>query len=307
LICVPLLLVGCNGAGDAAEPDALIQQLGTLDNRELDEASGLALSTRDSELLWVINDDGPPLLYAISRHGKHRGQVHISDAANQDWEDLAAFIYEGESYLVVADTGDNEGRRPFVTLYVVAEPGPTDQQAELAWRINYTYPDGPRDAESLAVDIIGKHFYVLSKRDIPAVLYSVPLKPDTDATVVATRLGAVAGLPQPSAREKSQAAKNGWSWQPTAMDFARDGRRAVILTYGGVYIFARSAGQDWPDALGGTALELKLGRLKNAEAILLDEEDQAALLTVEKRHAPLLRIDLSSAWLLHENNNAKSR
>jgi hypothetical protein len=303
LICVPLLLAGCFAGGE----DMPIRQVGSFENSELDEVSGLARSTDDAELLWVINDDGAPTLHGVSRTGQYRGGVAIADARNKDWEDLAAFVYEGQNYLVVADIGDNESRRPYVTLYVVAEPRMAEAEVPLAWRVNFRYPDGPRDAESLAVDATGGFFYVLSKRDVPAVLFAVPLRPTSEETIVARQVALLDSLPQPDDQERKNAGRNGWSWQPTAMDFAADGRSALILTYGGVYYFARDEQQSWPQALTGTALELKLGTIKNAEAIALDQDGMAAFLTVEKRRAPLFRIDLASARTWQKNNNANPR
>jgi hypothetical protein len=303
LICVPLLLAGCVAGGE----DTPIRQVGTFENSELDEASGLARSADDADLLWVINDDGAPTLHGVSRTGKYRGGVAIADARNEDWEDLAAFVYEGQSYLVVADIGDNESRRTHVTLYIVIEPGTDDDEVPLAWRVNFRYPDGPRDAESLAVDAAGEFFYVLSKRDVPAVLYTVPLRPTSGETIVARQVALLDSLPQPDEHERKNAARNGWCWQPTAMDFAADGRSALVLTYGGVYYYARDEQQSWPQALTGTALQLGLGTIKSAEAIALDADGLAAFLTVEKRRAPLFRIDLESARLWHENNVTNSR
>lgn len=303
LICVPILLAACSAAGD----NAVIRTVGTIDNRELDEASGLAHSRQDDELLWAVNDDGPPALYAISKRGEHRGLVTVTGAANKDWEDLAAFAYEGENYLVIADIGDNDARRAYVTLYVVAEPDPGEPAVALARRVDFHYPEGPRDAESLAVDVAGELFYILSKRDVPARLFTVPLRPAGDEPVLASQVGILDSLPQPSERQRKNGATSGWAWQPTAMDFAADGLSALVLTYGGVYFFARGERQSWPDALRNRALGFKLGQLKNAEAIALDKEGMAAYLTIEKQHAPLLRIDLTDAQTWHKNNSARLR
>lgn len=303
LICVPLLLSACLGNGDELRPDALIRQVGQLQDARLDEASGLARSARDPNLLWLINDDGPAVLHAVSLQGKYRGAVAINGAGNTDWEDLAAFSSAGGNYLVIADIGDNEARRDFVSLLVVPEPASDAQSADIAWRIDFSYPDGPRDAEALAVDSSGGMIYVLSKRDIPAVLYTLPLRPAGSATVVATRLASLDKLPQPSPREIEDAAGSGWYWQPTAMDIAADGRSALILTYQGVYRFARGEQQSWVDALSAMPLQFLLGSISQAEAITLAVDGDTAFLTVEKKHAPLYRLDLRPARSLHKNNN----
>jgi hypothetical protein len=196
---------------------------------------------------------------------------------------------------VIADIGDNHRRRKHVTLYVIEEPALDDSRAELAWRIDFSYPDGPRDAESLAVDSAGQRIYVLSKRDIPAVLYAMPLMPppdDAHDAIIATRLGEIDNLPQPSSREFRNAMGSGWHWQPTGMDFSVAGDRALILTYAGVYLYARDGKQTWLDALSGRPLGLSLGKIKKAESIAFAPDGDSAFVTVEKKHAALLRIDL---------------
>ena len=176
LIYTTLLLAACSAGGDdesaqLAEP--AIQVVGKLENQKINEASGLARSAITEDLLWVINDSGPAAVHAIDHVGGELGRVKIAGAENVDWEDLASFEYDGNAYLVVADIGDNHARRKHVTLYVIAEPTTETHRVEIAWRVDFTYPDGPRDAEALAVDASGGHFYVLSKRHIPAVLYEL--------------------------------------------------------------------------------------------------------------------------------------
>ncbi len=299
LICAPLLLAACTASDRDAETrspiepptESPIERVGTLENRKLDETSGLAHSRLDPGILWVINDDGPAVVYAIDHKGRERGRVNIADAKNKDWEDIASFSLDGTAYLVIADIGDNQSRRKHVTLYVIEEPALDDSRAELAWRIDFSYPDGPRDAESLAVDSIGERIYVLSKRDIPAVLYAMPLLDQHD-TIIATRLGEIDSLPQPTQRETRNAGGSGWYWQPTAMDFSVTGDRALILTYAGVNLYTRDGDQSWLGALSGHPLGLSLGKIKKAESIAFALDGDSAFVTVEKKHAALLRIDL---------------
>jgi len=303
LVCAPLLLAACTaGDGNAEtrssiEPptESPIQRVGTLENPKLDEASGLAHSTLDPGILWVINDGGPAVVHAIDHTGRERGRVKIADAKNKDFEDIASFSLDGTAYLVIADIGDNQAKRKHVTLYIIEEPALDDTRADIAWRIDFSYPDGPRDAESLAVDSAGQRIYVLSKRDIPAVLYAVPLLPRVDDkhdTIIATRLGEIDSLPQPRASEKKNAKGSGWHWQPTGMDFSVAGDRALILTYGRVYLYTRDSAQTWLDALSGRPQGLSLGKIKKAESIAFAPDGDSAFVTVEKKHAALLRIDL---------------
>ncbi len=95
---------------------------GQIQNSRIIEASGLARSNRHNEILWTMNDDGPPVVYAIGTDGSDVGSLTLRHARNVDWEDLAAFELDGTPYLLIADTGDNEANRPYATIYVVEEP-----------------------------------------------------------------------------------------------------------------------------------------------------------------------------------------
>ena len=293
-VCMPLLLAACSACGDDLTPKSPLQVIGKLENPKLSEASGLAGSRRDPNLFWVINDDGPAAVHGIDHSGRKLARIKINGAKSVDWEDLASFTHNGIDYLAVADIGDNESKREHVSLYVIAEPDFETKTVDIEWRVDFSYPEGPRDAESLAVDADGEHFYVLSKREIPAVLYSIPLRPDNDDLVVAERQATIDSLPQPSAAEKKDAKGSGWAWQPTAMDFSVDGRKALILTYKGVYLFSREEQQSWTSALNNQALEFKLGKIKGAESISFGEAGETAILTIEKKHAPLYQLNLPS-------------
>ncbi len=266
-----------------------------MENADIREASGLALSRRQDGRLWTINDGGAgPVLYALSIDGTEHGAVHLANARNVDWEDMASFELDGTPWLLVADVGDNLGKREQVTLYIVAEPDLSTQDAVSSRQINLRYPDGPRDVEAVAVDANEQRVYLLSKRTIPAQLYSVPLATagsTRSEIVTATYLGTVASIPQPTQDDLDRAlVEQDWHWQPTAMDFSADGRMAVILTYPAAYLYDRQNGESWLDALQRPPIRLELGNIKEAEATALGRE--SIFVTVEARHAPIYRIQI---------------
>ncbi|MDX1506818.1 MAG: hypothetical protein R3358_00970, partial [Woeseiaceae bacterium] len=286
---------------DAAGIPARLSVAGQLEEKDISEASGLAASRRNDELLWLHNDSGAKArLYAASTDGKKRGRIKLEDADNRDWEDMASFVHDGRPYLLVADIGDNDTRHDFATLYVVEEPDLDDDdkpELEPAWRIDFTYPDGPRDAEAVAVDAAGERVYVLSKRDVPAVLYSLPLlPPDDEEFVTAERIGPVASLPQPTNSDVEFAeALNSWHWQPTGMDIARDGSAVAILTYAAVYYYPRRSGETIYASLRRPPLAFDIRNVRDAESIAFGADSRTLFVSVEKKHAPLLRIDMAAA------------
>ena len=204
-ICAPLLLAACSAGGDDVPPDPIIQVVGNLENKKLNEASGLARSNRAANLYWAINDDGPPVIHALDSSGANLGVVRIAAAKNRDWEDIASFSYNGKAYLAVADIGDNDAKHNNVTVYIVEEPAPSEATIDIAWRIDFSYPNGALDAESLAVDATGEEIYVLSKRTVPAVLYKLPLAAARQISrCFATR---VAELDNPAAAQQARIAR----------------------------------------------------------------------------------------------------
>jgi hypothetical protein len=294
LICASILLAGCAESDKPPQVDSPIEVTGHLQYKSLDEASGLARSYKQENQLWAINDSGGPVLYAIDTAGSRLGKVKLLKASNRDWEDLASFNLDGQAYLLIADIGDNESRRKDVTIYVVEEPDVDQGNADIAWSFDFTYPSGPRDAEAVAVDVENEQILVLTKRDIPALLYRLPLIPDKNATIIAERLGAIDSLPQPTRRDINNApvSKN-WYWQPTAMDISADGKAAVILTYVGLYYYSLGDAENWFDALHTKPTLIATTRNREAESIAFGANDDVVFVTLERRRAPLLRFDLS--------------
>lgn len=293
---VLLIIAAC---GAAAPPDAIVPELsGQLEDATIREASGLARSHRTPGVLWINNDNGAKeILHAVDFAGARLGEFDLKKSRNKDWEDLASFRLDDVPYLMVADIGDNDARRSHRTLYFVEEPvAEKDGKAKLAWQVDFRYPDGARDAESAALDVEAQQALVLSKRDLPPRLYSVPMRAqsDTEEPLVATLLGTIKSLQKPSRQELEFAQKlKDWYWQPVSMDISADNRAAIILTYRAVYYFQRQPGQSWLDALNSKPLRVSIGNLKNAEAVAFGDDQRSVFVTGEKKHSPIIRIDFN--------------
>jgi len=118
LAAAVLFLAACKD-----KPLAVPVPVGRIVHAAATETSGLAASHRASDLLWIHNDSaGQPVLYAIGTDGRLRGSVRIAGVKNIDWEDIASFELDGQAWLLIADTGDNNGTRKNCALYVIAEP-----------------------------------------------------------------------------------------------------------------------------------------------------------------------------------------
>jgi hypothetical protein len=303
ILLLAIALAGCSEpAADAATEGrrAELVVAGQLESGELVEASGLARSQRSPDVLWSINDGGSKArLHAFNGSGFHRGRVKLDGVKNRDWEDLSSFQVDGTPYLLVADTGDNDNDRDKVFLHVVLEPDlAADDKVELrpSWSIEFHYPDGPRDVEAVVADPANERVVMLSKREWPPVLFEVPLYPPTDHAVAAKRLGPIETLPMPTRQDREQAVfTKDWHWQPTAMDLSPDGKLAVVLTYRAVYLYHLDPGRSLYESLSGQAYGFGLGNFRNAESVAFSADSNSIFVTLEGRHAPLLRIDINGA------------
>ena len=277
---------------------------------EIREASGLAISRRNPGLLWVHNDSGgQPLLHAIEPNGTYRGAVRIEGARNIDWEDIASFELDGKPWLLIADTGDNAGKGKNRELLVVAEPDPAsldplkETSATVAWKIPVRYADGPRDCEAVAVEAKAGLVYLLSKRDTPPRLYTLPLRPaaanadagtaDNNIVAAAKFVAQIKNLPQPEGAQLFLDIPSGrYRAQPTSMDFAADGSMAVILTYGDVLLFTRNGNESWADTLQRKPTLLPPHTLLQAEAISFNQNATALHVAGEGLRTAVLRYRL---------------
>jgi hypothetical protein len=188
----------------------------SLDESDLDESSGLALSRRRPNHFWSHNDSGAKArLYAFDSRGRKTGQIKLKSAKSDDWEDMASFTDHGIPRLLVADCGDNQAKRDSITLHLFDEPDPTKSTSpKNTQTISVVYPDGPRDCEAVAVDQHRRQIVLVSKSKLPAAgVYVVPL-PDRGLksrpeTVMAKRVGTLP-LPMITAMDIHQPSGDIW-------------------------------------------------------------------------------------------------
>jgi hypothetical protein len=190
--CVAVLMLAPGAPGteqddaadiDAADIDAADIDAVVVDDPLLSESSALAVSPRDPDLLYTVNDSGhAPVVYVLDRSGGADSQVvGTTSLAGLDSPELdpEAIAVAGE-VLWVADIGDNEADRRDIALYALPAPGRGTATVRPE-RYPLAYPDGLRDdAEALVADPTSARKWVITKGWFSGSVFEVPdpLVPD---------------------------------------------------------------------------------------------------------------------------------
>lgn len=151
--------------------------------QDFDEVSGLANSIKNPSYLWMHEDSGADSEIALLSKAKAKSIVtyKITDAQNMDWEDIAVAtdVQNSSSYIYLADIGDNQAQRSYISAYKIAEPkyDGLDSGKVLSLsgssQLKMVYPSGARDAEAFMVDPITNDILLVTKRESRVELYGL--------------------------------------------------------------------------------------------------------------------------------------
>ena len=266
----------------------------TIRSAAINEASGLAASGADPNFLWVVNDSGAsPEVHLIGTDGSAHGGFKLKGARNIDWEDLAGFTLGKKNYLLIADTGDNDAKRESRTLYIVPEPALPADAMELdstiapEWQIEFQYEGGPRDCEAVAVDPVSERVILVTKRTTPPEVYLLPLRP-----AAGLQTARKVGVTEVRSPIESQ---HPFPNQPTGLAITRDGSKAAIVTYCGVFLFSREQGENWEKAFGRNPIALAPHQLPHAEAVTFSRDGKFLSVISEGLESPIARYEATAA------------
>lgn len=306
-LIVFLVISACDKqAGEQAveieTPPVSMERTGWLVTDELLETSGIEASqSRDGDF-FVHNDEGEPVVYAIDESGADLGSVAIVPAKNKDWEDITSIPVDDGRWIVLGDIGDNKAKRDTIRLYFAEEPKPGEHDrysgyVELKHRLKLTYPDGPRDCESLAYDPVDNQILLLSKRDKPPRLYAVDLETALNERKAKLKfLGETSVLRPPTVKNRAQfGGRTDFISQPTGFDISDDGSEAVVITYRSLYRYKRQEGEDWLSAMQRKPEEVVGPPARQNEAITYSVDGKAIYVTTEKQPAPVYRFRFNDA------------
>ncbi len=283
----------------AATPEAP----GTLQASDITEASGIAASRQNKDVLWVHNDSGDTArVFAIDRHGALLGTYTLAGAEAIDWEDMAIGPgpERGVDYLYLADIGDNAAQRSEIDVYRVPEPRvtkgdtPTTNALTGVEKLVLRYPDHPHDAETFMVDWMNHDLLIITKelagnvsgvfRAHPDVTPDVPEVLEQIATIDFSSL-TLAATPGPDAPALARALP----LLPTGGDMSRDASVIAIRTYGAVWVWARLPDATMADVFATKPCEAPSIAEQQGEAIAFEPDGSGYVTTSEGVNPPIHR------------------
>jgi hypothetical protein len=142
----------------------------TIRDARIAESSGLA-GDPAGNIYWTVNDSGDRgVAYGIGLDGEVQGTLNFRA---QPFDVEAVAMHEDRLY--VADIGDNNSERDFVRVFFFNNPRANGLTVSYH-AYDFSYPDGPQNAETLLVSDSGRLFIVTKGQD--AAIYAAPRKPD---------------------------------------------------------------------------------------------------------------------------------
>jgi hypothetical protein len=261
-------------------------QVGTLQEPELDEASGLVESRTQPGLLWTHNDSGDgPRVFAMDPDGTPRGSFRLDGAPDGDWEDIAigADPATGAPLLYVGDIGSNGTERSTLVVYLVPEPTVGDSAEEQLlsdWgQLDLAFPTGAAlNADTLMVDPVTEDLYVVAgEADGTSGVYRAAAPHRAGATTTLERIAVLAfgGADLPG------------SAVPTGGEFSPLGDQVSIRTTDSAFLWLRDQAVDLADAFAGAACPLALPSEVRGESLAYSADGLRLLTTSEELYQPI--------------------
>ena len=295
-----LALVGCvpdpaRSGEDVISEASLIPcfpsvEIGVLETELIMESSGMEISPRFPDRVYHINDSGDAgRFYITDLNGANTQTVLVEDFDPIDTEDIAiGDCGPGDgTCLFIGDIGDNLAARGDVEIVVVEEREQYPSTVAPLHRIRLRYPEGPQDAESLAVHPEGD-LYIVTKRANydertanPSMVYRLQQRDwlAADGTILTAELIAELDLTAISSDIFSGSL-------PTAADIHDDGTRLLLLTYASAFEFSvdfSSEGLKFPAEMvvGVDYREIEIETLEQQESVAYIPENNAFLYETE--------------------------
>lgn len=285
---ISLIFINC-AAVSSGNPKTVAEYsspkvVGTIKSEEINESSGLVQSRCQPDIFWTHNDSGDgAFVYAINEKGDKLGTWKVTNAKNLDWEDIATFKdTAGKCFLYIGDIGNNDFDKNQLTIYKVAEPQINEAdkdsskqnpaQTESAEAINFSYPDGTHNAESLLVHPKTGEIYILTKHESkPSEVFKLGAKTEK-----------IAEFKVPSVPYGML----------TGGEISPDGKRIIICDYvAGYEIKLPENTQNFDEIWKQIPVKIELGERKQGESIAYSADGKSIYAGSEKKNSPMIQVE----------------
>lgn len=252
---------------------------------KIDEASGIASSKINPDIIWVHNDSGDlARLYAIGLDGSYLGTLKLPGIIARDWEDmtLGPGPEDNFDYIYIGDIGDNFLMKNKKKILRFKEPNlnldslsiPFDIKIKNIDKITFTYPNYKSDSEAMMIDPLTKDIYIITKRESSPYIYSLPYPQSVSSTINANYIGNITLSP-----EKPYTMSD----MIVSSDISRDGRMILIKTYYQIFLINRDLKLDFSSILEEKQIRLEYIVEPQGEAICWDWA-QSGYFTISEQH-----------------------
>jgi hypothetical protein len=254
---------------------------GRLQDKQMDEISGIVASSVNKDVYYVHNDSGDSSrFFVISPEGKLYNTINYN-ANVLDCEDIAVGPgpVKGKSYVYIGDIGDNYSSKKCITIYRMPDNAALLKSSTKkinAVALHLKYPDGPRDAETLMIDPLEKLFYVVSKRGDSVAVYTAPLVYNNlnDTLVMTKRCKLFFDGVKP------------FKWI-TSGDISKDGQKVLVKSYEKVYYWQRHDNEPIWQTMLKAPRQLHYETEKQGEAIGFTPDGKGYYTTSEGVFSPI--------------------
>lgn len=234
--------------------------------KKIKESSAVEV-TEKSDLIWTLEDSGnDPLLFALNLKGEIVNTVEITDAKNNDWEDLTS---DKDGNLYIGDFGNNDNDRKDLSIYKINDSDLSKKEASVAEKTAFFFPEQtlfpPKKSERFydveSFFLFENHFYLFTKNrsskfDGTTLLYQVPNQPGNHPAKLISSF---------------KTCDNFNHCAVTSADISPDGKKVALLSADKVWIFTEFTS---PNFLSGKVEQIDLNNFTQKEGICFVGNDE---------------------------------
>lgn len=249
-----------------------------IDNKEVNESSGIAPSYLQPGTYFTHNDSGDgPRFFRFDAKGHVLASYTVDVPNARDWEDIECARIKGTSTLFVGDIGDNKAKREHIKVYRMREPHGPSQKITQFDDLEIKFPDQAQNCEAMFVDPkTGDLWFVTKVMSGKSNVYTLPA-PKASGKFTLVKVGQ---LEVGTAVPMSQVV--------TAGSCSPDGKFVILRTY--TAIFEYRVGKSFRDWFKSEPARVEAPLESQGEGICYSADGKQILTTSEGSPCPVHRI-----------------